>query len=1697
MTEPPALEALAQRYGILPEYHDIWGRPHRTTGDTARALLQAMGVLAEGENAAAALARDEETRWRRFVPPVTVLRSGEAPRIALHLPAARAGGRIVWQLALENGSRIEGGAEAGALPVEAEAKVAGARFLRLALALPALDTPGYHRLRVALGEQQAELALIVAPRQCYAPAALAGRGRVWGPAVQLYGLRSRRNWGMGDFSDLTLLIEHAARAGAAIVGVNPLHALFPDRPEEASPYGPSDRRFLNVLYLDPEAIEEFAHSEVARALVAEPEFQARLRALRGTELVDYEAVAALKFPVLRELYRTFLAAQAAQETPRGRAFRAWREAQGEALQRHAVYDALQADFRARDPALWGWPVWPLPYRHPESPEVAAFAADRGEEVGFHAWLQWQADAQLGAVGARSWQLGLGVGLYQDLAVGAAPGGAETWGGDGLYADGASTGAPPDDFNLHGQDWGLPPWVPHRLVQAAYAPFIGILRANMRHAGALRIDHVMGLARLFWVPRGQGAAAGAYVSYPFADLLGILALESQRNRCLVIGEDLGTVPDAVREALAPLGVLSYRPLWFQRDGAGDFLLPAHYPPQALVTVSTHDLPTLPGYWRGHDLDLRARLELFPSPEQHAAQVVGRAQDRARLLLALEREGLLAEGERPDPIAFPEMTDALTRAVHLYLARTPSRVLMVQPEDVFGAVEQVNLPGSLAHQHPNWRRKLPMDLEDWPEDPRLQALVAVLASERRAAAPAAAPGRAASRIPWATYRLQFHRGFTLAQAEAAVPYLAALGVSHVYASPLLKARAGSSHGYDIIDHNELNPEIGSAEDFRRFCDGLRRHGLALMLDVVPNHMGVLGGDNQWWLDVLENGPASAYAEFFDIDWSPIKPELKGKVLLPVLGDHYGRVLERGELALCFDAQRGAFDLTYYEHRFPVDPREYPRILGRGVERLAARLGEGHGEALALHSLIAAFGHLPPRDAREPSAAEERARDKEIHKRQLAALAAASPDVALYIAENVAAFNGRPGAAESFDALHELIQAQAYRLAFWRVASDEINYRRFFDINDLAALRMEREEVFEATHRLVFEWLGRGDADALRIDHPDGLLDPGQYFRRLQARFAELCAPPVPPAAPPERALYLVVEKILAEHERLPQDWPVHGSTGYRFTNVLNGLFVDTAAAERMTRIYRQFTGAETDFDELLYGAKRLIIRTALSSELNVLTNQLARIALANRSTCDYTLNSLRDALTEVVACFPVYRTYVTAAGPSEQDLRYIDWAVARAKKRSLNADLSAFDFLKSVLTTEAAPADGEQRERVCAFAMKFQQYTAPVMAKGMEDTSFYRYHRLVSLNEVGGDPRTFGFSLAAFHGASQDRARNWPHTLLASSTHDAKRSEDVRARINLLSEMAAAWKLRVQRWSRLNRSKKTGLGDLAAPSPNDEYLLYQTLLGMWPLETPDLENLRERLERYMLKAAREAKEHTSWINPDADYEAALSRFVTALFANPEKNLFLADFTAAQRSIARLGMFNSLSQTLVKLTSPGVPDLYQGTEVWDFSLVDPDNRRPVDFARRAACLQDLEGVQGPQLLESMEDGRAKLLVVARALALRRAREAAFVGGDYLPLLAEGSRAQHVCAFARSDGGWAAVTVVPRLLATLCGQGAPAPLGEAVWQDTLLPLPGEWDAWENVLTGERLAAERRDERRGLALATVLAQFPVALLIPAGGPGL
>jgi (1->4)-alpha-D-glucan 1-alpha-D-glucosylmutase len=943
----------------------------------------------------------------------------------------------------------------------------------------------------------------------------------------------------------------------------------------------------------------------------------------------------------------------------------------------------------------------------------------------------------------------------------------------------------------------------------------------------------------------------------------------------------------------------------------------------------------------------------------------------------------------------------------------------------------------------------------------------------------------RIPRATYRLQLGPDLTFEDAAGLVDYLAALGVSDVYTSPFFEAASPGSHGYDVSDHTRLREELGGEAGFARFAGALRARALGLLIDVVPNHMGITHNRNAWWRDVLAHGQASPYAKYFDIDWSPVKAELAGKVLLPILGDHYGAVLDSGQLTLALED--GRFIVRYYEATLPIAPRSGARILAHRLEALQERMGLEHPDLLELKSVVAWFATLtPPADSDAERIAAAR-RDAETGRERLLALLRGSAPVRAFVDETVRAFNGTPGDPRSFDLLDGLLADQAYRIAFWRVAGEEINYRRFFDINELAAIRMEDPEVFAETHRLIFRLVGEGTVTGLRIDHPDGLYDPAGYFTRLQAG----CAAARPGAAPDD-TFYIVAEKILAPGELLPETWATSGTTGYEFLNLVNGIFVDRTQARAMEQLYARLIRVRPAFTEIVVECKRLITETSMASELNVLAHRLDRISEKHRSSRDFTLGSLLHALREIIAAFPVYRTYVGEAGrgPSDADREYIARAVAAARRRTPVMNASIYDWIEPLLTLTlpAWAEEAERRERL-DFVMRFQQITGPVMAKGYEDTALYRFNRLVSLNEVGGDPSRFGTSIGEFHAENAARCRRSPHALSATATHDTKRGEDVRARIAVLSDIPHDWRRHVLAWQKWNRKHRETVDGVPTPGANTEYLIYQTLVGAWPLSA-------DRLREYVLKAVHEAKSHTSWINPNTRYDEALARFLEAILDPARASAFLEDFCAFHARIAYFGALNSLAQVLVKVAAPGVPDFYQGTELWDLSLVDPDNRRPVDFAHRRRLLTEIEtalaagepATLAQELLKTLDDGRIKMYVIRQALALRRARAALFATGRYRALEVRGPFADHVCAFARIGDGGVALTIVPRLLARRGLETAP--VGPEYWADTAVEIPADAGRhFVNVLTGERLTVTPGTAALALPLGDVFAMLPVALL--------
>ena len=1603
-------ERLARLVGVRDHYRDAFGERVAVSLERRLGILERLGLPAGTREEVDTSLKAAQALKGVLVPSTAIVEARRPGAVPLREAPAH---EIRWRLTEEGGAVREG-------------RMA-ARSDTAALALPALP-PGYHRLELTAGPVSQAATIISAPPRAWHPEWVSAGGRAWGLAAQVYSFRSAGNLGIGSYRDIRDAAEGAGVLGASFLGLSPLHALFGADRDKVSPYAPSSRLFLETLHIDPRSVPGFAGSAASRML-AEPDRAARIEALRDVALVDHRGVWAELAPVLAALFAERRDAFAAP-------LAAFRRRMGAPLEGHARFEAMSEHFREQGLSWLG--EWPEPYRQPGSAAVEAFAREQSGRVAFHAWLQQLADDQLGSAAKAASRAGMSVGLYRDLAVGSDRGGSEVWSAPERFGLELSIGAPPDLLAPQGQDWGIPPLHPLQLEASGLAAFRALVRANMRHAGAIRIDHAFQLQRLYLIPVGGGGAAGAYVDYPFDAMLAVLRLESHRYEALVIGEDLGTAPEGFSDALMASGILSYRVLAFERGPHSSFKRPTEYPAEALTVTSTHDLPTFAGWWRGLDTELRLALGIY-EPERAAIERFERVADREALTTALRDEGLT------DSQAPPEEPPA--EAVVRYLARTPSCLNATQYEDVVGSLSQPNMPGT-TEGHPNWRRKLEMDLADIdaPGGPLAKIAAAVSAEGRGARTGMTTP--LAGPPPRATYRLQFHKDFTFDDAVAIVPYLAKLGISHLYSSPIHTARPGSTHGYDIVDHAGINPELGGEDGFYRLSEALRRHGLGLILDIVPNHMGVGGADNGAWLSVLEWGGLSPQSKTFDIDWERLGAG--GKLVVPVLGDRYGEALEKGDLSLRFDPQDGSFSAWHFEHRLPLSPLSYPLVLDRALAALDSL--EGHAEVIGVSDRL--------RSMSEETSSERRTlfpEEAETLKRRLADAVASSPALAAAIERAVAVVNGVPGLPESFGTLHRILEMQSFRPAHWRVAASDINYRRFFDINGLAGVRVEEPAVFQATHDLVFRLVREGRIQGLRIDHVDGLADPEGYLKALQAAVGP--------------GFCVVVEKILEPGEPL-RPWPVSGTTGYEVLNLIDGIMVDARNGDRFERIYRRFSGVEGRYFDLLRAAKTEILQSSFASELEVLISDLKRVADGDRRTRDYTVYGMRVALSEIIARFPVYRSYITDAEPSRADVDLIEETVAAAKRHSALPDHSVHDFAAAALLgrIETAGPGRPAGEHVARFRRRFQQLTGPVMAKSLEDTLFYRYGRLISLNEVGGDPAEFGIDVAHFHEANAERARLWPDAMIATATHDTKRGEDARARLAALSELPDEWQAALDAWR-----EGIGSSEDAAPDANDQFIILQALLGAWPLELLDgddpveLEAFAGRIHGFVEKALREAKRHTSWVNVDAEYEEATKNLVSRVLS-PGSSILSALRPLAGR-LAEAGMRNGLVRTALKATLPGIPDVYQGTGFWDFSLVDPDNRRPVDYQARSVALD--EGGEPAGLVATWQDGRVKQVLLARLLADRAASPELYARGDYRALAARGPGADRIVGFIRQHDGQELVTVASRF-------GISTPDGSG---DAMVPLPP--GSWRDLLGDRTIVASERGVRAG----ELFGPLPVAVL--------
>ena len=937
--------------------------------------------------------------------------------------------------------------------------------------------------------------------------------------------------------------------------------------------------------------------------------------------------------------------------------------------------------------------------------------------------------------------------------------------------------------------------------------------------------------------------------------------------------------------------------------------------------------------------------------------------------------------------------------------------------------------------------------------------------------------------ATYRLQFNKDFSFRDATNLLDYFSELGITHIYASPIWRSRPGSTHGYDIIDPTRLNPELGSEADFFALQTELRNRGMGLILDIVPNHMSA-SSDNSWWMDVLEHGPESAYANYFDIDWHPPSRSLDSKILLPVLGRPFAEVLEGGEFKLIFF--EGRLFLQYFESLFPLAPKTYAGILGKSIDQLRDKLGEESTAYQEYSGIVSAFTQLRALTTAKQGETGANRLPFEARER-LHQLVATSAEVEAFLNDRLRDLMGQPNDPASFSPLERLLSEQFYVLSYWQNVNEEINYRRFFTITDLVGVRVEDPQVFEATHGLVTRLAAQPPVDGLRVDHIDGLRDPFAYLNRLREQVGKESAPNEPREVP------IYVEKILARRERLPLEWHSSGTTGYDFLNALNRVFVDPQGAKCIEEVYDHFVGKKLIYADLLYQKKKLVMSTLLGVEMRSLGHQLALLADKDRYARDLSRTDLTQALFETTAHMPIYRTYTRNLEVSREDAKVIERAIEEALTRKFYLQPAHFDFIRDVLLVKnRSHLLPDQREARLNFVMRWQQFTGPIMAKAFEDTFLYVYNPLVSLNEVGGDPRPSAATSESFLRFIAERRRHWPHSMNATTTHDTKRSEDVRARINVLSEIPGQWRERLERWSKLNSKHKTQVDGQQVPDRNEEVLLYQTLLGTWPAHGNDDTSLVERLQAYAIKATREAMVHTRWTLPNTAHENALKKFVASVL-KPGNNAFLRDFVPFQRSIAYRGMVNGLTQAMVKIISPGIPDFYQGSELWDLRLVDPDNRQPVNFAERASMLEALKQHSEPsatltsELAKHWEDGRVKLYAIWKALNFRRVRTELFSNGDFVELKASGPYAEHIFAILRHHKREWALFVAPRWLSR--AREARTADREISWDQTAIQLPNAApQTWESIFTGEIITAAE-DHATALPVDQVLNQFPVALL--------
>lgn len=1558
MNNMTLLKKLSKILDFQIEYTDDSGKKSKLETKDIPTILNAYGIsIKEKENLEKLISELEAKEYRNIIPKVKVIKKSERPIITISIREEEKDNTFNWTVEKENGAVDSGKFIASTLKeIETKNIDENESYIQFEFNIPLNFELGYHTFRINSNSQKHfYMKLIVVPEKCYIPQSVLNNSQIFGPKICLSNTCLQDKNEDSDLKNPKNLIKSVSEYGADIVCIGPINQTFANESGTYNPYIPSDRMFFNTLILNIEDMLKFVEDKELQTKFLSREFQNKTGKSEDVETIDYEEISDLKFKKYKLIYESFRNIHIKNNTEKARMFHSYIKNTNEKLHKLALFSALRESLSTESQKYKNWSEWPKPYQDLTSENIIQFQNTNNELIDFYKFLYWQADVQLREAGQTSYDKKLAVGICTDFSFRVDKNGAETCIYKEYFSNNAVVRIQTDEENENSY---CPALIPSKLIESTYSYFVDLIRPNMHYSGALNLVDLEYIIDARWETNIDGSKRIFKVKYPIEDLLGIIALESQRNKCVVVFDS-----NSLKEK---------------------------------------------------DIKLLNKLGMIEEKDFELEEITN---------------------------------DEKLREYYEYL-------------------------------------KINKKIEKPPADKDHFAI---------------------TKIPNSTYRFQFNKDFGFNDAKEIIPYMKNLGISHIYSSPLLSPRKGSLHGYDIINHNKINQEAGTFEEFESFVDTLHANGMGLIFDVVPNHMGI-DNENKWWMDVLENGQSSQYSHYFDIDWNPIKKELKGKVLLPVLGDHYGIVLANGHINFSLDIDAGKLSVNYYEHKFPLNPSSYPTILEHRIDVLKTRLGNNNKDFQEYLSIITVFKNLPKSTATDYEKINERIREKQLAYDRLSLLGSNNYVIKGFIEENLVDFKCSPDNQIAIDRIHNLLEEQVYRLAFWRVSADEINYRRFFDINNLVAVCVEKPDVFSDTLSFTLNLIENKKIDGLRIDHTDGLLEPVKFYKTLQAEISkkinvDFNSNEINLFASDKLPFYIIVEKILAPSEKIPSNWAIHGTVGYDFLNSVNKVFIKSENKKDFTDFYHTFIQRKINFDETVIGCKKFIMNTSLAAELNVLSNHLNQISEMYLFSRDYTLNSLRNALIELVACFPIYRTYISQNEEDVESQSYIKWAIGVSKRRSLTTDRLIFDFIEKILLLKLEEDINSTRyQEILKFTLKFQQYTGPLMAKGFEDTFFYQYNRMVSLNEVGGEPNKFGISIDEFHQQNLNRMEVMPNSLLTTSTHDTKRSEDVRSRINAISEFTQEWQKLVQTWSSINRINKASSEDTVIIDKNDEYLIYQTLIGIYPIEKLNngvIQRLTDRLESYILKAVKEAKIHTSWININTEYEQALSDFVRKILNYPKDHYFWKSFLPFQNLIADIGYLNSVSQCVLKLTSPGIPDIYQGNEIYKFNLVDPDNRGPVDYKKINDCFRLIQPLiqfdpksddykSFKQVLLPLKSGAIKLFYTTTILNFRNQNSDLFRFGKYIPLKLYGKNTNHFIAFARLFKKQAIIVIVPRLLRNLISNENILQINKEMIEDTLIDLPKEFKNfyWTDICT-----KKKKKFKEKIYIKDVLDILPVSIL--------